>query len=107
VAYQRNILPQAVLAAGLLLAGPRMAYANASTLTCNNPNSGTTWDIAVDFDRRVVDSFPADISDRWIVWQDTSEGRVYEFDRSSGDLRARFASSMGGSFLYYQCRERQ
>jgi hypothetical protein len=101
-----SILPRALLAL-LLPAVPISAYAKEMVLTCTNPNSGTTWDLKVDFDRRMVDSFPAEISDQWITWQDTPRQGIYEFDRVSGDMTMRGPSSMGGYFLYYHCRSHQ
>lgn len=101
-----SILPRALIAL-LLSAVPVSADAKEMVLTCTNPNSGTTWDLKVDFDRRMVDSFPAEISDQWITWQDTPRQGVYEFDRASGDMTMRGPSSMGGYFLHYHCREHQ
>jgi hypothetical protein len=92
--------------AGLVLSiAPSVSHANTTVLTCTNPSSGTTWDVAVDFDRRMADSFPADISDSSIAWQDSTHGGIYEFDRASGVLTFRNASSTGGYFLHDQCRE--
>jgi hypothetical protein len=101
-----SILPRALLAL-LLSAVPISARANQMILTCTNPSNGTTWDLKVDFDRRAVESFPADISDQSISWEDTLVRRFYEFDRASGDLTMHTASSTGGFFFNYHCRARQ
>ncbi len=61
----------------------------------------------VDLVKRTVDSYPADISDRSITWQDTRRGGIYEYDRISGNMTMRGPSSTGGYFLYYRCRERK
>jgi hypothetical protein len=101
-----SLLPRALLAL-LLAAVPISAHAKEMVLTCTNPNSGTTWDLKVDFDRHMVDSFPAKISDRSISWYDTPRQGIYEFDRASGDMTMRGPSSTGGYFLYYHCRTHQ
>ena len=101
---QLSILPRALLA--LSLSGvPMTARASQMILTCTNPSSGTTWDLKVDFDRRMVNSFPASIDDRTITWEDAQRGDIYEFDRASGDMNMRGTSAMGGYFLSYRCRE--
>jgi hypothetical protein len=87
----------------LLTTLPDLAHAGVTTLVCTNPSSGATWNVKVDFDRRTADSFPADISDGWIVWEDTQHNDVYELDRASGDLTMRGPSSMGGYFIYDRC----
>jgi hypothetical protein len=106
VAQEPRIWPRALLAL-LLAIVPKLAYAEATTLVCTNPNSGATWDVKVDFDHRTADSFPADIGDRYITWRDTQRNDVYEFDRLSGNLTMRGPSSTGGYFLFYHCRKHQ
>lgn len=101
-----SVLPRALLAL-LLSALPIRARAKEMVLTCTNPNSGTTWDLKVDLDRHMVDSFPAEISDQWITWQDTPRQGIFEFNRVSGEMTMRGPSSMGGYFLHYHCREHE
>jgi hypothetical protein len=98
-----SVLPRALLAL-LLSAAPISVRANETILTCTNPSSGTTWDLKVDFDRHRVDSFPAEITDQWITWQDAPRQGIFEFNRVSGDMTMRGPSSMGGYFLFYHCR---
>jgi hypothetical protein len=87
---------------------PSLARADVTTtLVCTNPNSGATWDVKIDFDHHTVDSFPADINDRYVTWEDTRYNEVYEFDRTSGDLTMRGPSSMGGYFIYDRCSPRK
>ncbi|MGH6818819.1 MAG: hypothetical protein ACREC1_08620 [Methylovirgula sp.] len=101
-----RIWPRALLA--LLLASvPNLVHAEATTLACTNSSSGATWDVKVDFGRRTADSFPANISDRYITWRDPQQSHIYEYDRASGNLTMRGPSSMGGYFLYYHCRRHQ
>jgi len=101
-----SILPRAVLALSLSSV-PIIAHADEIVLACTNPSSGTTWEMKVDLVKRTVDSYPADISDRSITWQDTRRGGIYEYDRISGNMTMRGPSSTGGYFLYYRCRERK
>lgn len=88
-----------------LSSSPIIAHAKTIILTCTNTSSGTTWDMKVDLDRRTVDSFPAEITDRSITWTDPPRQGIYEFDRTSGNMTMRGPSSLGGYFLYYHCRE--
>jgi hypothetical protein len=78
------------------------AAAAAFSLHCTNPASGTKWQVVVDPDRGLVDSQAATITDRWISWHDPNQG-YYDFERVTGKLRLRNASSTGGYFLYYTC----
>jgi hypothetical protein len=98
-----SILPRALLAL-LLCTVSISAHAKEMVLTCTNPSSGTAWDVKIDFDRRMADSFPAEITDQSITWQDPQRQGIYEFDRASGDMTMRGPSSTGGYFLYYHCR---
>jgi hypothetical protein len=75
-----------------------------TAITCTNPASGATWQIRIDYDRKTVDSNPANISDAKISWRDAKDGANYTLDRKSGDLTVIFASSTGGSFLYDRCK---
>src|SRR5271165_2598612 len=60
-----------VLAAGIagLVTGLAMPTVNGdaqesrTTITCTNPMSGASWQIAIDFDRATVDSNRAEITD--------------------------------------------
>lgn len=72
-------------------------------ITCTNPASGANWQIKVDYDRRTVDSHPADIGDALISWH-TADGENYALDRKSGHLTVTVASSTGGYFLHDQCK---
>ena len=72
-------------------------------LRCTNAASGASWSILVDLDRKLVDSAPATIDDKWISWPDPKQG-AFTLDRASGRLRFRNASSTGGYYLYYACK---
>jgi hypothetical protein len=87
---------------GLFLLAPQ-AGAAILKLNCTNPASGTSWQLVVDLDRNLVDSMPATISQKSISWQD-SQRRLYDFDRATGRLEMRNASSTGGYALSYTCR---
>jgi hypothetical protein len=100
-----------VLAAGIagLVAGFAMPTVNGdaqeskTSITCTNPTSGTSWQIAIDFDRATVDSNRAKITDAKIAWFDPTDGSNYTLDRRSGDLTAIVASSTGGYFRHGRC----
>jgi hypothetical protein len=77
---------------------------NAPVITCTNPFSGTTWQIAIDYDRATVDANPAQVSDTEISWRDAKDGSSYKLDRRSGNLTVTVASSTGGYFLHDRCR---
>jgi hypothetical protein len=76
----------------------------AIAATCTNPYSGVTWQIKIDYDRRTVDSNPAQIDGSTISWRDASNGWYYELDRKSGNLTVTVASATGGNFLHDQCK---
>ncbi len=78
--------------------------AAVGTVRCTNPYSGTTWDVAIDYDRRLADSFPAQITQSQITWHDTVRGGYYFLDRASGALTIRYASSTGGFSIHHECR---
>jgi hypothetical protein len=80
------------------------AAAEAISVTCTNPISGTSWEIAIDYNLKTVDSNPADIDEAEIWWRDAKDGWRYTLDRKSGALTVVLASSTGGSFLYDRCR---
>jgi len=82
----------------------RGAQAGEIAVTCTNPFSGASWQIAIDYDRGTVDSNPARISDTEISWRDAKDGWRYTLDRKSGALTVVLASSTGGNFLFDQCR---
>ena len=71
---------------------------------CRNPASGATWDIEVDIQRSLADSYPARITDNSITWHDTRHGGFYELDRRTGALTVRYASSTGGYALHDVCK---
>jgi hypothetical protein len=73
-------------------------------MTCSNPASGATWQIAIDFDRRTVDGNAATIDDSTIAWRDPGDQGNYALDRKSGHLRVAVPSSTGGYFLHDQCK---
>jgi hypothetical protein len=88
----------------LLAAGSGVAADSGSLhLRCTNPVSGTTWPVVVDLDHRLVDSLPATISDKWVSWHDPKQG-FFDFERATGKLEFRNASSTGGYFLHFECR---
>jgi hypothetical protein len=94
-----------VLAAGM---ADRVAAAQTQAghrvMTCSNPASGASWQIAIDFERRTVDSYPATISDSTISWRDPRDQGNYTLDRSSGNLTVAIPSSTGGYFIHDQCK---
>ncbi len=95
----------AALAAGVAvpaLAGE--APPGTAMITCTNPASGASWQIRIDYDKGMVDSNPARISDAKISWHDAKDGGNYTLDRRSGALTVVVASSTGGYFLYDRCR---
>jgi hypothetical protein len=100
-----------VLAAGIagLVTGLTMPTVNGdaqeskTAITCTNPTSGTSWQIAIDFDRATVDSNQAEITDAKIAWFDPADGSNYTLDRKSGALTAIVASSTGGYFRHGRC----
>jgi hypothetical protein len=88
----------------VVLAGEaRTAALRTLQLRCTNSVSGTAWPIVVDLDHGTVDSLAATINDRSISWHDPKQG-FFDFDRATGKLQLRNASSTGGYFLYYTCR---
>ncbi len=75
-----------------------------TAVTCTNVSSGASWQIKIDYDRRTVDSNPANISDSEISWRDANDGWYYKLDRKSGNLTVTLASATGGNFLYDHCK---
>ena len=80
--------------------------ASSETIRCMNRDSGAAWSIRFDYRSRTADSFPADITETLISWHDTLHGGYYDFDRRTGALTVRYASSTGGYSLQYACRAR-
>jgi hypothetical protein len=76
----------------------------AIAVTCRNPYSGVMWLIKIDYDRRTVDSNPAEFDDSTISWRDPANGWYYVLDRKSGKLTVTLASATGGNFLHDQCQ---
>ncbi len=73
-------------------------------VACTNPYSGAIWQIKIDYDRRTVDSNPAEIDDGTISWRDATNGWYYVLDRKSGKLTVTLVSATGGNFLHDQCK---
>ncbi|HUZ66844.1 MAG TPA: hypothetical protein VMU56_04180 [Beijerinckiaceae bacterium] len=70
---------------------------------CTNPASGANWDISIDMDRHVADSYPARIGARQITWRDASDAGNYDLDRATGRLTVVRASSTGGYTIFDAC----
>jgi hypothetical protein len=79
------------------------AQAGETAITCTNPVSGTSWQIAIDFSKATVDSNRAKSTRDEISWFDPKDGGNYTLDRKSGDLTAIVASSTGGYFRHGRC----
>ena len=94
----------AVLADGLPASGSwQPGLAAEVRFVCRNPSSGATWNIEVDDQRSLADSYPAQITDNSITWHDTRHGGFYDLDRRTGALTLRYASSTGGYALHDIC----
>jgi hypothetical protein len=94
----------AALAAAAIAASGRAAEAAGLAVTCTNPFSGASWQIAIDYDLKTVDSNPASIDETEISWRDAKDGWRYTLDRKSGALTVILASATGGNFLHDQCQ---
>jgi hypothetical protein len=94
----------AALAAAASAACGSRAEAEGVAVTCTNPFSGASWQIAIDYDLKTVDSNPARIDETEISWRDAKDGWRYTLDRKSGALTVVLASATGGNFLHDQCR---
>ena len=81
----------------------RGAQPGETAITCTNPISGTSWQVAIDFDKATVDSNRAKITSAKISWFDPADGGNYTLNRESGDLTASVASSTGGYFRHAHC----
>jgi hypothetical protein len=102
----RRLIVFGIAASALLLASAgnvRAAAAGILHLRCTNPASGASWPMVVDLDHGRVDSLSATVTDKWISWHDPKQG-FFDFERATGKLRFRNASSTGGYFLNYICR---
>ncbi len=102
---RRSVVCGLALGALLLAAAgqARATMTGSLHLRCTNPVSGTSWRIVVDLDHSRVDSLAATITDQRITWHDPKHG-YFDFDRATGQLQFRNASSTGGYFLHYTCR---
>jgi hypothetical protein len=106
IMFRNRVLAAGIagLAAGLVVSPiSGEAQESETRLTCTNPMSGTSWQIAIDFDRATVDSNRAKITGAKISWFDPADGGNYTLDRKSGDLTASVASSTGGYFRHGRC----
>jgi hypothetical protein len=92
------------LAAAAFAGSDRPAEAAGLAVTCTNPFSGASWQIAIDYDLNTVDSNPASIDQAEISWRDAKDGWRYTLDRKSGALTVILASATGGNFLHDQCQ---
>ena len=79
------------------------AQESGATITCTNPTSGASWQIAIDFVKSTVDTNRAKITEATISWFDPTDGGNYTLDRKSGNLTAIVASSTGGYFRHGRC----
>ena len=106
IMFQSRILAAGIagLVAGLVVPTKNGdAQESKTAITCTNPMSGTSWQIAIDFDKATVDSNRAKITGAKISWFDPTDGGNYTLDRKSGDLTASVASSTGGYFRHGRC----
>ena len=92
------------LAAGLAGWGAAAQTAGSRVVTCTNPASGSSWQIAIDFERQTVDSYAATINEATIAWRDPRDQGNYTLDRKSGNLTVAVPSSTGGYFIHDQCK---
>ena len=97
---RHGLLP--VVLAGVL-GSWRPGLAAELRFVCRNPASGASWEIEVDEQRSLADSYPARITGDSITWHDTGRGGFYELDRRTGALTVRYASSTGGYALHDVC----
>ena len=79
------------------------AQESPAAITCTNPVSGTSWQIAIDYRNATVDANRAKITQAQISWFDPKDGGNYTLERKSGDLTAGVASSTGGYFRRARC----
>jgi hypothetical protein len=79
------------------------AQESPAAITCTNPVSGTSWQIAIDYRNATVDANRAKITQAQISWFDPKDGGNYTLERKSGELTAGVASSTGGYFRRARC----
>lgn len=106
IMFQNRVLAAGIAGLAVGLVVPTIngdAQESETAITCTNPMSGTSWQIAIDFDKATVDSNRAEITGAKISWFDPSDGGNYTLDRRSGDLTAIVASSTGGYFRHGRC----
>ena len=77
--------------------------AGTITFRCTNPSSSANWNIEIDFDHHVADSYPAKISDREIAWHNNDDAGNYSLDPTTGRLTVSRASSTGGYMIFNVC----
>ena len=92
-----------VALAAAVAAANGAAEAEGVPVTCTNPFSGASWQIAIDYDLKTVDANPALIDELEISWRDAKDGWRYTLERKSGKLTVVLASATGGNFLYDNC----
>jgi hypothetical protein len=106
IMFQNRVLAAGIVGLAVGLVVPTIngdAQESGTAITCTNPMSGTSWQIAIDFDKATVDSNRAKITGARISWFDPTDGGNYTLDRKSGDLTAIVASSTGGYFRHGRC----
>jgi hypothetical protein len=106
IMFQNRVLAAGIAGLAASLGMPMInvdAQERETAVTCTNPVSGTSWQIAIDFDKATVDSNRAKITGAKISWFDPTDGGNYTLDRKSGDLTASVASSTGGYFRHGRC----
>jgi len=101
--FRNCVLATAIVAGSAIPTVSGSAQEGKIALTCTNPSSGASWEIAIDFDNATVDSNRATIRDGKIAWFDPKDGSNYTLDRKSGALTAVVASSTGGYFRHGRC----
>ena len=101
--FRNCVLATAIVAGSAIPTVSGSAQEGKIALTCTNPSSGVSWEIAIDFDNATVDSNRATIRDGKIAWFDPKDGGHYRLDRKSGHLSATVASSTGGFARHAHC----
>ena len=81
-----------------------LASTPAQAVTCTNPASGASWQVAIDDAHATVDSFPARTDGGVLTWHDLRDNGRYALDRASGALTVVIPSSTGGYILHDRCR---
>ena len=101
-----RLLTLSLVALALLGCGDnsmKAAPPGTTRIHCVNPASNYVWDIALDETGAKADGRPARFDGAHVSWSDPTDGSVYEFDRSSGQLTYTRASSTGGAINFYRC----